>query len=49
MDEMNTRTVDSLRFSSDERRQLQVAVRGVDERATRMGKITVYWNRQLIF
>ena len=36
MDEMNTRTVDSLRFSSDERRQLQVAVRGVDERATRM-------------
>ena len=36
MDEMNTRTVDSLRFSSDERRQLQVAVRGVNERATRM-------------
>ena len=36
MDEMNTRTVDSLRFSSDERRQLQVAVRGVDERTTRM-------------
>ena len=36
MDEMNTRTMDSLRFSSDERRQLQVAVRGVDERATRM-------------
>ena len=36
MNEMNTRTVDSLRFSSDERRQLQVAVRGVDERATRM-------------
>ena len=36
MDEMNTRTVDSLRFSSDERRQLQVAVRGVDERPTRM-------------
>ena len=36
MDEMNTRTVDSLRFSSDERRQLQVAVRGVDERTSRM-------------
>ena len=36
MDEMNTRTVDSLRFSSDERRQLQVAVRGVNERTTRM-------------
>ena len=36
MNEMNTRTEDSLRFSSDERRQLQVAVRGVDERATRM-------------
>ena len=36
MNGMNTRTVDSLRFSSDERRQLQVAVRGVNERTTRM-------------
>ena len=36
MDEMNTRTVDSLRFSSDERRQLQVAVSEMDERATRL-------------
>ena len=36
MNEMNTRTVDSLRFSSDERRQLQVAVSEMDERATRL-------------